>query len=423
MVVMLTFGIHLLVIFFLCFWFWRKQDDQLRLYFWPALLLKLLAGIALGLVYKFHYSAGDTFGFFEDACKLTELFWSTPSTYFNFLLTGDEYDLVSGLLINTQSRTLFLVKIVSLVAIFTGDNYWITSLYFSLVSFWAGFLLVQKMATAFPVTRLAAAIAFLFFPSVVFWSSGIIKESLALAGLFILVRIYITLLANSKLLWWEYLLTPIAAIIVWNLKYYWVAVFIPVGITTLLIHVITKRTRLKSSTRIVIWVVTFLVVCFGVTLVHPNFYPENFLQVLVENYNQFIRISPHENVVHYQLEPTWTSVIYNSPLALISGFFRPFFWEAHNFLQLVVSMENLFLFGLFLVALSKWRSINESPHRLLIFSSIVYIVTLCIFLALSTPNFGTLARYKVGFQPFLVFMLLAENPAFNWIMSRLSKLL
>ncbi len=423
MAVVLLFGIHFIIIFFLCFWFWRKQDDQLRLYFWPALVLKFAAGIALGLVYKYHYIVGDTFGFFEDACKLTELFWSAPGTYFNFLVAGDESDPVLGLLLNTQSRSLFLVKVVSLIAIFTRDNYWIISLYFSLVSFWAGFLLFQKVSTAFPATKLAAAIAFLFFPSVVFWSSGIIKESLALAGLFILVRVYIALLTNSKLSWWEYLLTPIAAIIVWNLKYYWMAVFIPVSITTLLTHVIAQRTKLKSNTRIVIWVASFLVVCFGVTLVHPNFYLENFLQVLVENYNQFIRISPHENVVHYQLEPTWASVIRNSPLALMSGFFRPFFWEAHNFLQLVVSIENLFLFGLFIVALSKWRSINASPYRLLIFSSVVYIVILCIFLALSTPNFGTLARYKIGFQPFLAFLLLAENSALNWMKSRLSRLL
>ena len=165
--------------------------------------------------------------------------------YFSFIIGGNESGLLSELLINSQSRSLFLVKIVSFIAIFTRDNYWIISLYFSLVSFWAGFLLFQKVSTAFPATKLAAAIAFLFFPSVVFWSSGIIKESLALAGLFILVRVYIALLTNSKLSWWEYLLTPIAAIIVWNLKYYWMAVFIPVSITTLLTHVIAQRTKLK----------------------------------------------------------------------------------------------------------------------------------------------------------------------------------
>ena len=67
MAVVLLFGIHFIVIFFVCFLFWRRQDRQLQLYYWPALVLKLSAGIALGLVYKYHYLVGDTFGFFEDA--------------------------------------------------------------------------------------------------------------------------------------------------------------------------------------------------------------------------------------------------------------------------------------------------------------------------------------------------------------------
>lgn len=423
MAVVLLFVFHFIVIFFVSFLFWKKQDKQLRLYYWPGLVLKLAAGITLGLVYKHHYIAGDTFGFFEDATKLTELFWGSPRAYFSFIIGGNESGLLSELLINSQSRSLFLVKIVSFIAIWTLDNYWLTSLYFSLVSFWSCFLLFQKVSNLYPTTKSAAAIAFLFFPSVIFWSSGVIKESLALASLFILVRIYITLLAKLKASWWEYLLAPISIIIGWNLKYYWIAVFIPVSVTTLIIRVVSQRSQLKSWIKLPMWVATFLVLCFCVTIVHPNFYVENFLLVLVDNYDQFIRISPPASVVLYTLEPTWASVILNSPSALVTGFFRPFVWEAYNFLQLAVSIENLFLFGMFLTALLKWRLMIESKHRLLIFSVIIYIVILCVFLALSTPNFGTLARYKVGFQPFLVFMLLAGNPAFNWIMSRLSKLL
>jgi hypothetical protein len=423
MAVVLLFVFHFIVIFIISFLFWKKQDKKLRLYYWPGLVLKLGAGITLGLVYKYHYVAGDTFGFFEDATKLTELFWGSPLAYFSFIIGGSESGHLSELLINSQPRSLFLVKIVSFIAIWTHDNYWLTSLYFSLVSFWSGFLLFQKVSNLYPTTKSAAAIAFLFFPSVIFWSSGVIKESLALASLFILVRIYITLLAKLKVSWWEYLLAPISIIVGWNLKYYWIAVFIPVSITTLVIRVVSQRSQLKSWNKLLMWVATFLVLCFCVTIVHPNFYVENFLLVLVDNYDEFIRISPPASVVLYTLEPTWASVILNSPSALVTGFFRPFVWEAYNFLQLAVSIENLFLFGMFLTALSKWRLLIESKHRLLIFSGIIYIVILCLFLALSTPNFGTLARYKVGFQPFLVFMLLAENPAFNWLMSRLSKLL
>ena len=413
--------INFLVIFLLCFWMWKKQDLRLRPYFWPALVLKIGAGITLGLLYKYYYSVGDTFIFFEDANKLTDLFWITPGTYFNVLLTGDESDLVGNALINTQSRSLFLVKIVSLINLFTGNNYWIACSYFSLVSFWSAFLFFQKVAITFPGSKLAAAIAFLFFPSIVFWSSGIIKESLALAGLFLLSRVSLTLLTNSKPFWWEWILALGSAIVVWNLKYYWMAVFVPVALTTLLIHFITQGKELKTGIKILLWIIAFLLFCFGVTLVHPNFYLENFLQVLVENYNQFIRISPQGSVIYYQLEPSWWSVFLNSPLALVSGLFRPFIWEGSNFLQVIVAIENLFIFILFATTFIRFRSIGQSPHRLLIFSVVVYIVILCVFLSLSTPNLGTLARYKVGFQPFLVFILLANNVVIDWIILRLDR--
>jgi hypothetical protein len=40
---------------------------------------------------------------------------------------------------------------------------------------------------------------------------------------------------------------------------------------------------------------------------------------------------------------------------------------------------------------------------------ITYSVLLCIFLALSTPNFGTLIRYRVGFLPFLLVLICRQS--------------
>lgn len=421
MIPVLLFGIHLSVIFLLSLSIWRKQTPEVRPFYWPALIMKLAGGIGLGLLYKYHYTVGDTFSFFEDATTLSKIFWKDPLSYVNFLVSSDESEAILNLLGNKQPRSLFLVKIVSAVNIVTWNNYWLTSVYFSLVSFGSAFYLFKRMTTIFSGSKLAAAIAFLFFPSIVFWSSGIIKESLALAGLFMLSGIYISLLTNAKPLWWEWLLAFLSVFLVWNLKYYWIAVFIPIVATTFLVHTITKKTQLKVNLKILIWMASFLIICFGVTLVHPNFYLESFLNVLVENYNDFVRISPAENVVHYQLEPTWWSVLLNSPYALLTGFFRPFIWEARNVLQVLVAIENLFILILALTSLTNLLEIGKSKYRVLIFSTSVYIVILCLFLALSTPNLGTLARYKIGFQPFLIFMLLVDNIMLNWLKVRLIK--
>lgn len=421
MITIVLFVIHLSVIFLLSFWIRGNQAPEMKPFFWTALIMKLAAGIGLGLLYKYHYSVGDTFSFFDDASVLSKIFWKDPLAYFSILLSSDDSGVILNLLGNIQQRSLFLVKIVSGVNIVTGDSYWLTSIYFSLVSFGSAFWFFKKIATVFSGSKLAAAIAFLFFPSFVFWSSGIIKESLAMAGLFILAGIFISLLTYSKLLWWEWLLALLSVFVVWNLKYYWIAVFLPVAITTLVIHFLTRKIQLKASLKILLWTAVFLIICFGVTLVHPNFYLENFLNVLVENYNEFIRVSLPTNVIHYQLDPTWESVFLNTPLALLSGLFRPFIWEATNTLQVLVAIENLVVLLLFLTSIMSLKAISKSSHKVLMFSTVVYILILCLFLALSTPNFGTLVRYKVGFQPFLIFILLVDNVLFSWLKLKIHK--
>jgi hypothetical protein len=104
------------------------------------------------------------------------------------------------------------------------------------------------------------------------------------------------------------------------------------------------------------------------------------------------------------------SVLYQAPKALISGLFRPFLWEAWNVFQVLVAVENLILAALFLTSIPRWKEIFTGGNSLLVLSVLVYVVLLCVFLALSTPNFGTLVRYRVGFLPFFVLLMSINNP-------------
>jgi hypothetical protein len=133
---------------------------------------------------------------------------------------------------------------------------------------------------------------------------------------------------------------------------------------------------------------------------------------------EFQAISHAEDLIHYQdLQPTILSLARSSPLALVSGIFRPFITEAHGLLQWLGALENLILLFLFLFALPGVKKIGTNKNRLLLFSVIAYISILCIFLALSTPNFGTLSRYRVGFLPFLVYVLTIQNALINKLMT------
>jgi hypothetical protein len=127
-------------------------------------------------------------------------------------------------------------------------------------------------------------------------------------------------------------------------------------------------------------------------------------------------------VVHYSnLQPTLSAVLVNAPQAFFASLFRPMPWEADVPFKIAASVENVVLLLLTLAALTKIPYAVGSRHRFLLFSTMVYITLLAVFLALSSPNLGTLVRYRVGFLPFFVLIITANNPLLRWIMAFLER--
>ncbi len=412
-------AVHVLILAAFAYWLWKKELT-LKIYFWPAIILKLVAGISIGLLYTYYYSDGDTFQYFEDGTKLATLAQENINTYFAFLWSGDEsFDVWSNLGV-TAPRALFMAKIVSLFCLITFNNYWIVSLYFSFVSFCGAWIFVKQIVAYHPSVKNAAIASFLFFPSVVFWSSGLIKESLAMAALFFLCSLFVKAWQRKNPGWIEVLFLVVSLWVLWNLKYYYLAVLMPVAITSLVFRFFVSDFLSNKNIFIKVgaWLLVFIVPLIVVSLLHPNFYPERFLEVIIENHNAYAQRSDSNNVIHYfNLQPNIYSVLLNSPWALLSGLFRPFIWEADTVFQFIVAIENAAIVILTIALLFRWKEWAGKYCHLLFFSIVFYIIVLCVFLALSAPNFGTLSRYKVGFLPFFTLLILTDNPLINHVFS------
>ncbi|MCB0494032.1 MAG: hypothetical protein KDC93_16620 [Cyclobacteriaceae bacterium] len=411
------------VLIFLLAKIFLSQSNILKLFFIGGLLIKVLAGICVGLVYTYYYTAGDTFGFFYDAQVLNSLLDKADGAYFNFILFGDRsFEVVEGL-VNLERRSLFFVKNLSLVTMVSFNSYWVSSIFFSIASFLGCWYAFKKMIVHFPEGRWSGLVSFLFVPTFIFWSSGIIKESLSVAALMYLTGFTIALVFKEKSKLWEWVLAAIAVLFLWKLKYYWAALFIPAAFTTvllirLIIPVLPTRNKVFET---LLWISVFGLIVLGGSNIHPNFYLSRFLNVVVENHNAYVVASQNGPVVHfYNLEASWGSILLNSPWALFSGLFRPAIVESVSFFQIVVALENLLLMALFVFNLRYISSLWNSKHRLLIISVGIYICLLAIFLTLSTPNFGTLSRYRVGFLPFFFFLLL-YHPS-QVVLSKINKL-
>ena len=410
MIVSITIFFDLLILFWIAWWMHGKTSGSMRIVFWPALVLKLLAGLAVGWIYFYYYGHGDTITYWNDGKLVAGKMISDPLKAMRFF--WDDSFQWDGL-INDKPRSLFFVKISGLLAFVGGGNYWMMSLIISFISFLGAWYLCLKTTRFFPEARRAVVVAFLFYPSVIFWSSGLIKESLGLAALYFLGSILLTIISNKKIFVWEYMVALASLWISWNLKYYWVGAFMPVAITTILVIFVKKLKPALVKYELSMWIVLFILLLSIATSVHPNFYPNRFLEVIVANNQEFMALTDQENAILYQnLNPSLKSVLVNMPQALISGIFRPFVWEAHNVISFAAGLENFVLALLVLSSIPSVPKIFKSPDRLLVLAMLAYIIILAIFLSLSTPNLGTLSRYKVGFLPFLVFLLVFQN---QWI--------
>jgi len=259
------------VLFLVIYWRWKKED-RLREIFWPALFFKLFAGLALGLLYTYYYPTGDTFTFFNDGVLLAEWGKADFLGYVNFLWSADESVAVWKSLAGHADRTLFLSRMVSVVNLVTGSNYWVTSLYFSFLSFMCSIALVRVLLRCFPEIKFAAISSFMFLPSVVFWGSGVLKECVAIASLFFLAAIVVRVMKNERPEVTDWLLAVLFCWLLWKVKYYYAAVFLIIATTGVIVKFISSALKIKNvGIALALWLVVFMVPLFFVSLSKGNF--------------------------------------------------------------------------------------------------------------------------------------------------------
>ncbi len=402
--------VNVLVIAFLAWRGWKAYASTDSAVYWTGWGVRLAAGVSVGLVYRFYYTNGsDTFTFFEDASKLAQLFFDHPLQWVDVLLTG-----ISPVSLETvEPRSVFFVAIVSIVNVVTGNNYWIASAWFSFYAFYCAYQLVRVLDQVAPQTKWASRLSLLFVPSVVFWSSGIVKETLALGSIAILATHFISLLHGKRPKVWQLLFIALHLFLLVSLKYYWAAILLPSMVASIVVFFFRDRLMNFGST-VGWWLVVYLTITIVATFTHPNFYLDRLVGVVVENHDQYMRISNHDNVIHFTpLDGSWTNLVANAPLAWWSGWFRPSLFEAHSITGWLAAFENLALLVLLVWKMRRMR-MPSREFQLMVIAAITYAIVLSVFLALSTPNLGTLSRYRVGFLPFLVLLILIDHPFLRW---------
>ena len=109
-----------------------------------------------------------------------------------------------------------------------------------------------------------------------------------------------------------------------------------------------------------------------------------------------------------EFDGSMISLVKMAPAAIIATLYRPFIWESRKLSTLLSSLEGLALMlftlrVLFAVGLRKLFRAMRDPA---ILYCILFSLLFALFVGATTPNFGTLCRYKIPCMPFYVIALI-----------------
>ena len=135
--------------------------------------------------------------FSEVAMAAVEHYGKSFQDFIGFLFSDYAELLAHEYPVLREPRTTFFIKIVSVFYLLTSNNYWITSIYFSLISFLGSWILTNELVKHNRRLKIPAVLALFYFPEFVFWTSGILKESIAWFCLAVLIS-YIFAYSQKK---------------------------------------------------------------------------------------------------------------------------------------------------------------------------------------------------------------------------------
>lgn len=397
------YSIHLILLVGLVLLLWRFVQQLLPLILYAsALMAKVLAGVALGLLYLYHYDGGDTWGYYLQASE-----WAALS-FEDFWLE------ITMQLESSQSvRAIWFTRMVAVFIYVTKVDYWLCATYFSLLSFAASLYAVHAFSLWRSELKTASIVAFMMIPSLVFWSSGLLKESLGYAALMIVLGFYAKSRSEQKLGVADYMLFALGLIFLVMIKYYIAALLLPALAFLWLFYgksFFWWGWRPISHAAVILLVLLVPAYLFVLWL-SPNFYGAEIFRVIQENHDWMLDRSSEASSLSGLGYDGFVGVLLEGIYYSFSALFRPLFYESMSFPAVLSGIENLAILLLVAWVCVKGES-RVSGLRAELIVGIIFVLGCGVLLAYSVPNLGTIARYKVYYMPILLLIVFSRLPRF-----------
>lgn len=428
--------------FFFLIWLWAKgyvlkyyADDVVKAsLFNRGLLMRMIGSVAFCLVYQFYYEGGDTVGYFSWTNAFRIFFLENPTKAISFLVTNNQdsftYFIYSpgvqsssampySYLMKFGSAEVFFIKIASVINALGLFSYIGISLVFGLFSFYATWKLFIVFEKKYPHLSRELSIAILFIPSVVFWGSGLMKDTLTFGSLCMLTVAIQNGVVEQKNLLKNGLYIAVFSYLIMMLKGYIILAFLPAAAFWIFNEYKDKINNPFLRLLSVPVLLTFAALLFAFIIQQigsslGKFSVES-IQSTALGYQQWHTIAS-EHGSGYTLgkvgDFSASNLVRTIPQAINVTLYRPYFTEARNVVLIMAALESFIflIFSIYLLVKARFYKIfiiiwNDNNIQF----CMLFALTFAFSVGFTSYNFGALVRYKIPCLPFFAIAMVLIN--------------
>ena len=391
----------------------------------PGLYASIIGALALGLIYAYYYNGGDTLNYYHSSVCVSKLLTKDPGSFFSIMAGSFDNELHFSFDMETRypfywgdPHAFAVIRLTTPVIFLAFQQFIPASIIVAWITYSGMWKLFQLFNEQFPGHEKWFAFAILFFPSVIFWGSGILKDTYLLSATAWMIYAFYQMFGKKKWKIRYVIIMLICTYILFIIRPFNLFVLLA-GLSVLLLHISLKNIK-GSFIRIALFPVIIIVI-FGASGVLFN----NIAELSGGRYASLDVMMTQAYVIQDDLkkdyyggntfdigafEPTIPGMLSKFPVALMAGLFRPYLFESRTITMLVSGLENTLLLALtlyiliqlFMKLLNKGLMpvLKKSFHHPLITFSFFFSILFAFLVGLTIPNFGSLVRYKITLLPF-----------------------
>lgn len=405
----------------------RNENQETRRFFRQGLRLRIIMLIAFTAIMQFYYRSGDSYRYYisiqdmrlaisDNAIGYFDLLGMEKSSPNDLLYSYFEVDELGENHYYMSTVPNFTVpKVGTLLSYPVLGSYLGIGLFFSFYGLLGALQIYRVFAREFPGARRLIALACFFIPTVAFWSSGILKDSLTFGATGFLFASCYNIFTRRGSLISALLAILLSSYLLYTIKPYILLALAPAIVLLVMIqysrHI--RGRQLRSALMIMLLVGG---VFFGF-LLYQNLTSDETLarynsEVILESIEQQRDVYTTEAMQrssgsNFSLGSNTLAL--QLPLGLVATYFRPFPWEMNSPIMIMNVLESLFCLFLLIYTVRRLgfagfaRALTSHP---LILFCLVFSFLFGAAVGTSTGNFGSLVRYKIPGMPFFLLLFL-----------------